>query len=55
MDDSAGAPKWRSIDNPVRLWSTFAEPMVCTPRDAVRVFYGSNLDLLVIDRFVLRK
>jgi carbamoyltransferase len=33
----------------------FSEPMVCTPRDAVRVFYGSNLDLLVIGRFVLRK
>jgi carbamoyltransferase len=33
----------------------FAEPMVCTPRDAVRVFYGSNLDMLVVGRFVLRK
>ena len=33
----------------------FHEPIVCTPRDAVRVFYGTGLDLLVIDQFVLRK
>ena len=33
----------------------FLEPMVCSPRDAVRVFYGTGLDLLVIDRFVIRK
>ena len=33
----------------------FAEPMVCSPRDAIRVFFGTGLDLLVLDRFVLRK
>ncbi len=33
----------------------FHEPIVCSPRDAVRVFYGSGLDLLVIEPFVLRK
>jgi carbamoyltransferase len=33
----------------------FHEPIVCGPRDAVRVFYGSGLDLLVMDRFVLKK
>jgi carbamoyltransferase len=33
----------------------FHEPIVCSPRDAVRVFYGSGLDLLVLDQFVLRK
>jgi carbamoyltransferase len=33
----------------------FSEPMVCSPRDAIRVFYGTGLDLLVIDRFVIRK
>lgn len=33
----------------------FHEPIVCSPRDAVRVFYGSGLDLLVIGPFVLRK
>jgi carbamoyltransferase len=33
----------------------FHEPIVCTPRDAVRVFYGSGLDVLVLDRFMLAK
>jgi carbamoyltransferase len=33
----------------------FHEPIVCGPRDAVRVFYGSGLDLLVLDQFILRK
>ena len=33
----------------------FSEPMVCSPRDAVRVFFGTGLDLLVLDRFILRK
>jgi carbamoyltransferase len=33
----------------------FHEPIVCSPRDAVRVFYGSGLDVLVLDGFVLRK
>jgi len=31
------------------------EPIVCTPRDAVRVFYGTGLDMLVIGNFILRK
>jgi carbamoyltransferase len=33
----------------------FSEPIVCSPRDAVRVFFGSGLDLLVLGRFVIRK
>ncbi len=33
----------------------FSEPIVCSPRDAVRVFYGTGLDLLVMNDFVLRK
>jgi carbamoyltransferase len=33
----------------------FSEPMVCSPRDAIRVFFGSGLDMLVLDRFVIRK
>ena len=33
----------------------FHEPIVCTPRDAVRVFYGSGLDILVLDSFVIAK
>jgi len=33
----------------------FHEPIVCSSRDAVRVFYGSGLDLLVVGNFVMRK
>jgi carbamoyltransferase len=33
----------------------FSEPIVCSPRDAIRVFYGTGLDLLVLGRFVVRK
>ncbi len=33
----------------------FHEPIVCSPRDAVRVFYGSGIDVLVLDQYVLRK
>jgi carbamoyltransferase len=33
----------------------FNEPIVCSPRDAVRVFYGTGLDMAVIGRFVLQK
>jgi carbamoyltransferase len=33
----------------------FHEPIVCSPRDAVRVFYGSGLDVLVIGQFVVSK
>jgi carbamoyltransferase len=33
----------------------FYEPIVCTARDAVRVYYGTGLDMLVIDRFILTK
>lgn len=33
----------------------FHEPIVCSPRDAVRVFFGSGLDVMVLGQFVLRK
>jgi carbamoyltransferase len=33
----------------------FSEPIVCSPRDAVRVFFGTGLDVLVLDRFIIRK
>ena len=31
------------------------EPIVCTPADAFRCFMGTELDLLVVGNFVLRK
>jgi carbamoyltransferase len=33
----------------------FQEPIVCSPRDAVRVFFGTGVDTLILDRFVIRK
>jgi carbamoyltransferase len=33
----------------------FREPVVCSPRDAIRVFYGTGLDMLVMGRFMLTK
>ncbi len=33
----------------------FHEPIVCNPRDAVRVFFGTGLDVLVVNQFVMRK
>lgn len=33
----------------------FQEPIVCSPRDAIRVFYGSGLDTLILDEFVISK
>ena len=33
----------------------FNEPIVCSPRDAVRVFYGTGLNMLVIGNFILTK
>jgi carbamoyltransferase len=31
------------------------EPIVCTPADAYRCFLGTNMDVLVLEGFVLRK
>jgi carbamoyltransferase len=33
----------------------FNEPIVCTPRDAVRVFYGTGLDMAVLGNFIMQK
>jgi carbamoyltransferase len=32
-----------------------SEPIVCSPRDAIRVFFGTGLDMLVLDRFIVSK
>ena len=36
-------------------FNLFADPLVCTPRDAVRSFYSSGIDALVVGNFVLDK
>jgi carbamoyltransferase len=33
----------------------FNEPIVCNPRDAIRVFYGTGLDVLVLGEFSIAK
>jgi carbamoyltransferase len=33
----------------------FHEPLVCSPRDAIRVFYGTGLDVLALEDFLLHK
>ncbi len=33
----------------------FGEPIACTPRDALKTFYASGLDMLVLEEFVLTK
>jgi carbamoyltransferase len=44
--------------HPILLNTSFnvrSEPMVCTPQDAIRCFFGSGLDALAIGSFVVRK
>ncbi len=43
---------------PVLLNTSFnlkGEPIVCSPFDAIRTFYTSGLDVLAIDKFLIRK
>lgn len=36
-------------------FNLFGDPLVCTPRDAVRSFYSSGIDALITGNFVLEK
>ncbi|MBI4892529.1 MAG: carbamoyltransferase [Acidobacteria bacterium] len=36
-------------------FNLFGDPMVCTPRDAVRSFYSSGIDSMVVGHFLLEK
>jgi carbamoyltransferase len=36
-------------------FNLFGEPLVCTPRDAVRSFYSSGIDALIAGNFLLEK
>ena len=36
-------------------FNLFADPLVCTPRDAVRSFYSSGIDALFVGNFLLDK
>jgi carbamoyltransferase len=48
----------RKTGCPVLINTSFnvrGEPIVCTPEDAYKCFMGTNMDVLVMDRFVLLK
>jgi carbamoyltransferase len=36
-------------------FNLFGEPLVCTPRDAVRSFYSSGIDSMLVGNFFLQK
>jgi len=36
-------------------FNLFGDPLVCTPRDAVRSFYSSGIDSLFVGQFWLQK
>jgi carbamoyltransferase len=36
-------------------FNLFGDPLVCTPRDAVRSFYSSGIDSLVVGNFLIQK
>jgi carbamoyltransferase len=43
---------------PVLINTSFnvrGEPIVCTPQDALRCFYGTEMDVLVLENFVIRR
>ncbi len=44
--------------SPVLINTSFnvrGEPIVCTPQDALRCFFGTEMDVLVLENFVLRR
>ena len=36
-------------------FNLFGEPLVCSPRDAVRSFYSSGIDAMFVGNFLLQK
>jgi carbamoyltransferase len=36
-------------------FNLFSDPLVCTPRDAVRSFYSSGIDVIFVGNFLLQK
>jgi carbamoyltransferase len=36
-------------------FNLFGDPLVCTPRDAVRSFYSSGIDAMFVGNFFLEK
>jgi len=49
---------WGATGVPVLLNTSFnlrGEPLVATPTNAIRTFMASGIDLLVLERFLVRK
>lgn len=49
---------FKKTGTPVILNTSFnvrGEPIVCTPRDAVKCFLKTDIDYLIIDRFIVKK
>jgi len=45
-------------DCPILVNTSFnvrGEPIVCTPDDALKCFFGTNLDILVLENFIIKK
>ena len=65
VDRETNPRYWRLISEfgrltsvPVIMNTSFnlrGEPIVCTPKDAIRTFYSSGLDFLVMGDFVVAK
>ena len=36
-------------------YNDHGEPIVCTPQDAIRVFYGTGLDILILEDYMITK
>jgi carbamoyltransferase len=36
-------------------FNLFGDPLVCSPRDAVRSFYSSGIDSMIVGHFILKK
>ena len=45
----------RATTGGFRTLDRFGDPLVCTPRDAVRSFYSSGIDTLFVGPFMLEK
>jgi carbamoyltransferase len=66
VDNGGGPSRFRSLlrafgeasEGPILVntsFNGFQEPIVCNPRDAIRVFFGTGIDMLVFGQFVVTK
>ena len=49
---------YKLTNTPILINTSFnirGEPIVCSPEDAFKCFMGTNLDILIIENFILEK